>query len=79
VEEVQLASGDVLVLFTDGVTEAKNQADEEYSDARLEALIRNMAGERSGRIIQTITDDVREFAHGADQSDDITIMVLTIT
>ena len=44
-----LSPGDVLIIFTDGVTEAANPADEEFGEARLERILRDNAGSRVGR------------------------------
>lgn len=77
-EEIQLESGDVIVLFTDGVTEAKNIYDEEYSDTRLEELLLNNASKNTGAIMEIIQEDVKNFTQGAPQSDDITIVVIKV-
>ncbi len=71
-----LAPGDVLLLYTDGITEAFNAAREEYSDERLARLIAS-APDRSPRgLLQHVLADVRGFADGAPQSDDITMLAL---
>jgi phosphoserine phosphatase RsbU/P len=75
---VKLAAGDLLVLFTDGVSEAMNMRTEEYGEDRLEEVIRanrDIAGEE---VIIKIHDDVIAHAAGAPQSDDITMMVLRV-
>ncbi len=77
-ETVQLESGDLIVLFTDGVTEAKSPEDEEFSDEKLEAEVKDVAGLNSGEILEKIKHSVYEHANGAFQSDDITIIVIKV-
>ncbi len=77
-ESVSLIPGDVLVLFTDGITEAMNTLEEEYSDERLEELSVALASESSDDIMEKILADVREYTKGAQQSDDITCMVIKV-
>ncbi len=69
-------AGDVLVLFTDGVSEAMSKTSQEYSEDRLEALIRAQRHLPAQALIDAIHQDILQFTHGAMQSDDITLMVL---
>lgn len=71
-----LEPGDVLALYTDGVTEAESKAGEEYGPERLEALVREKAPEGASAILGTVVDDVSRFAVGMPQADDITAMML---
>jgi len=73
VQELQLAQGDTLLLYTDGVTEAVNPQLELYGEARLEAAF---AAAPSGRYVSAIRDDVNRFAAGADPADDLTMVAL---
>lgn len=77
-DEVQLMKDDVLVLFTDGVTEAKDVKDDEYGDSRLEQFIINNQQLSAGEIIHELLHDMHDFVQGYPQSDDITIMVLKV-
>ncbi|MFA7228289.1 MAG: GAF domain-containing SpoIIE family protein phosphatase [Melioribacteraceae bacterium] len=77
-ETVQLQTGDALILFTDGITEAMNQKWEEYSDERLETLARQKYTESSANILSHIKCSVEDFTHGAEQSDDITSLVIKV-
>jgi len=74
IEERQLFPGDILALYTDGVTEAFNDAGEEFGEQRLiEALRRNR--EQSPRaLLARIVEEVRQFSP-REQSDDITLIV----
>ena len=63
-------------MYTDGVTEATNPADEEYGDVRLEAYIRSRAREPGRQLIDGILDDVLRFCGTARPHDDMTLMFL---
>ena len=71
--EYEIDRGDRVVLFTDGVLEALNRADELYGDARLADAIRRPAP-GADALVQAIASDVRAFADGRAQSDDITVV-----
>jgi sigma-B regulation protein RsbU (phosphoserine phosphatase) len=77
-ESVQLENGDLLVLFTDGITEAMNKEGEEYSDEKLEELVLGMGHCSSKETLNNILDDVANFIQGAQQSDDITALILKV-
>jgi sigma-B regulation protein RsbU (phosphoserine phosphatase) len=77
-EVVQLKKDDVVILFTDGITEAKNVEDEEFSDEKLEALALTYSRESANEILEKIKQEVQEFAKGTTQSDDITIVVIKV-
>ena len=74
-ETTALAPGDVLVVFTDGVTEAVDGADREFGEGRLEAILRDNGTESAGALCDRIVSAVREFEAGAPQNDDITLVV----
>ena len=73
---VQLVQGDILVLFTDGVSEAMDGHGEEYGEARLEAVVRSANALSAQDILGAIHRGVVSHAGGTPQSDDITLMVL---
>jgi sigma-B regulation protein RsbU (phosphoserine phosphatase) len=77
-ETVDLKSGDTIVLFTDGVTEAMNKKMEEYTDERLEKLATEIYQKNPDEIITLIRNDVRIHIEGAFQSDDITLMIIKV-
>ncbi len=76
---VQLQPGDLLVLFTDGVSEAMSKEGEEYGEERLERLLSEHRGSAAQAVLEAIHHDVLGFTRGAQQSDDITLMVVKAT
>lgn len=74
--QTRLNSGDVVVMYTDGVTEAVNNDNEMFSDERLEELVRQSSKLNAEQIKQRILDEVLSFTRGLPQSDDITLIVL---
>ena len=74
---VHLHTGDRLVMYTDGVTEAFNGANEPYGEARLMEQIRDHGTGTAAGLIERICHSVTAFAGGAPQSDDITLIVLS--
>lgn len=77
-ENLQLEKDDVIVLFTDGVSEAMNQNGDEFSDERLEKMSINSASRSAEEISNIIQSEVSKFAYGTIQSDDITLMIIKV-
>jgi sigma-B regulation protein RsbU (phosphoserine phosphatase) len=77
-EEITLEAGDVLYLYTDGVTEAMNKNMELFSEARLlETLIKH--GDKvPTELLPAIKREIDAFAQGAEQADDITMLALKV-
>lgn len=71
-----LDPGDCLALFSDGVTEAQNEAGEEFGEARLCDIVRSSAKESAEVVVSRIFDAIDRFAGTAPQFDDITVLVL---
>ena len=76
--ELTLSQGDRLLLYTDGATEAHNRENSLYGNDRLSDVINNAAGENGETLLNLILDDIKSFANGTPQFDDITMLVLTI-
>ncbi|QYZ80232.1 stage II sporulation protein E [Methanofollis formosanus] len=74
--EVTFGVGDLLVLFTDGVTEAFSPEGEAFGNERLEETVRAARTLPAAAMIREIRDAVRAFAGEGPQDDDITVMVL---
>ena len=79
-EEHQMAvqPGDVAVLFTDGVTEAMNEQDDMFGEARLARLLEEDVADSSDALHERILRDVDAFVGTADQHDDMTMVLLRI-
>lgn len=73
---VTLGAGDVLVLYTDGVTEAINSEEEEYGVERLTEVIRAHGESSAVEIIEGIDQGVARFSSGVPQFDDLTLVVV---
>jgi len=73
--EVRLQHGDVLVLYSDGITEATSSAGEEFGEARLQAQIENNAGKPLSEIQAAILEAVRGWA-GDEPDDDMTLLMV---
>jgi len=78
-KNIPLQEGNVLVLFSDGVTEAKNIADEQFGDERLEEVIRQNRDATAHELIERITESVRIHMKNTEPMDDITLMVIKRT
>jgi phosphoserine phosphatase RsbU/P len=73
-ETLPLEPGDTFVLFSDGVSEAMNIVEDFYGEERLLTVLSACAGASAADIVTRVMRDVREFAAGAKQSDDITVL-----
>ena len=73
---VQLAKGDALVMFTDGVTEAMDSECREFGEERLESTLATVTSYSCQQIIEAVRADVATFVGEAEQSDDITVLAL---
>ncbi|MBL7184329.1 MAG: serine/threonine-protein phosphatase, partial [Anaerolineae bacterium] len=74
--EVELAEGDVVVFYTDGVTEAINERTEEFGQARLAQVIVENRDLAAQELIDGINEEVTAFIGGEPQFDDFTLVVL---
>ncbi len=76
---VAFAPGDLLVLYTDGVSEAMSASSEEWGEERLEALIRSRRDDSPDDLIDAVVAAVKVHARDTEQSDDITLVVVRMT
>jgi len=76
--ETVLGAGDVICLYTDGVTEAVNMENELFSDRRLIKQANLYTGCSAEELINRLKDEVDIFANSAEQADDITMLALKI-
>lgn len=75
-DSLQLGHGDTLVMYTDGVTEAMNRSDKVFGNKRLEFLLGGLSGLSCQQIVETVKMGISCFVDGAEQSDDMTMLVL---
>jgi phosphoserine phosphatase RsbU/P len=73
---VPLQPGDLLVIYSDGITEAMNAGEEEFEEERLQSIIREHRDAPSDTIIEKIIEAVEMHADGAPQADDMTLVVI---
>jgi sigma-B regulation protein RsbU (phosphoserine phosphatase) len=78
-EEVRLNAGDLLTVYSDGVSEALNPAGDEFGDPRIQDVISPKWLEPSDAVLQSLLRSVREFAQDAPQNDDVTALIVRYT
>ena len=72
----ELQPGDLMALFSDGVTEAQDEGENEYGEARVADFFRTVAQEPSAVIVDKVFNEIDRFAGSAPQYDDITLFVV---
>ena len=75
IAEVPLAPGDILVLYTDGVTEATSADGEEFGESHLLDTLGSNFHLPVGSLLQAIVEAVQQFSSGSEQQDDITLVI----
>lgn len=73
---VDLMEGDIVFMFTDGVSEAMSVGEEELGEERLEQILRAHRERSTEEIMQIVQQEVRTHAEGTPQSDDITMVII---
>jgi sigma-B regulation protein RsbU (phosphoserine phosphatase) len=73
VRDVTLGPGDLLAIFSDGVTEAASERGDEFGEERLAAMLREWRARPLADILRRLLDEVRAF--GAEQHDDLTLVL----
>ena len=74
VEKIKLKKDDMLVIYTDGVTEAMNGEREQYGEDRLLALIKEYGRKSPDEFVDALNEDIKVFTSGFPQNDDITVV-----
>jgi sigma-B regulation protein RsbU (phosphoserine phosphatase) len=77
-QSINLMPGDVLLLYTDGISEAMTHDDEEWGEERLIAAAEKVKGKSAGEILRAIFNAADAFTAGAPQHDDMTLLVLKL-
>jgi serine phosphatase RsbU (regulator of sigma subunit) len=75
-ETMSLEPGDLVVVCSDGVTEARNRAGDEFGRDRLLEAVRGLHGGRPDEVLKVLTLAVKQFSEGEAQGDDVTALVL---
>ena len=78
-QDMTLEAGDMLFLYTDGLTEAMNPARQQFTLNRLMTILGNSTELSPEELLTRMSDEVRRFAAGAEQSDDLTMMAIRYT
>jgi sigma-B regulation protein RsbU (phosphoserine phosphatase) len=73
--DFRILPGECVVLYTDGITDARDPEGAFYGEPRLRALLSGLAGAGADDVRRAVVDDVRAFRAGADAYDDLTILV----
>jgi len=76
VEKLTLRQDDMLVIYTDGITEAMNPDREQFGDARLLSTIKRHGHLTSQEFVEALNLEIQEFTGGAAQNDDITLVAI---
>ena len=74
--ETTMTSGDVLAIYSDGISEARNQEGEFFGDNRLKKLLKRGSGKKAGELGRDIIDAVDRFVGDAPQHDDVSLVVI---
>jgi sigma-B regulation protein RsbU (phosphoserine phosphatase) len=77
-DRVQMSSGDVIVFYTDGVTESLNESNEDFGEERLLDLVARFPRSEAGELLNHIYDQVNQFMAGVSPADDMTMIVLQV-
>ena len=76
--EIELRSGDLLVGFTDGISEAMNPAEEEWGEPAMLECLKTITDKPSHEILQIVVASADAFANGAKQHDDMTMIIVKV-
>lgn len=76
--ETKLSDGDIIVLYTDGITEAMNDKNEEFGEERLEELLNRYAVLPAKKMCQQLIAEVRDFQSNRPQYDDMTLFIMKV-
>jgi sigma-B regulation protein RsbU (phosphoserine phosphatase) len=77
-ERVDLSPGDIIVLYTDGITEAMNTESDLFGDLRLSRIVEEHGHLESGELRERIMREIEAFVGPADQHDDMTMILIKV-
>lgn len=75
---IPLKPGDVFLIYTDGVTEAMNKQDQEFTEERLAQVVSRSVDGTAKQITEIVVNELMEFVGGAEQHDDITLLTVKV-
>ena len=75
-QTIQLERGDILVAFSDGITEARDMAGEEFGEERLIACVQTHRRLSPSALLHRLFEEVHHFSARGTQADDLTVLVL---
>jgi serine phosphatase RsbU (regulator of sigma subunit) len=78
-EEVSFKSGQIFAFFSDGIIEAMNEVNDLFGEDKLSELLRNKSSKTSNELMNEIWDSITKFRGHAEQSDDMTMVLVKIT
>jgi sigma-B regulation protein RsbU (phosphoserine phosphatase) len=78
-KQITLHTGDVLVFYTDGITEAMNTDSDLFGDSRLSQIVEEHGHLDSGELRERILREIEAFVGTADQHDDMTMILIKVT
>ena len=75
-DSVNLKKGDTIIIYSDGISEAMNEKDEEFGEEKLLAVLKKNIKSTAEILIEKVSDAIKAFVQDVSQSDDITIVVI---
>ncbi|HDP98074.1 MAG TPA: tetratricopeptide repeat protein [bacterium] len=75
-DTIQMAEDDVLVIYTDGVTEAMNNRRELFGEERLQKVIRDYGDSSAEEFVENLQNEINSFTEGFEQNDDVTLVTI---
>ncbi|MBD3383756.1 SpoIIE family protein phosphatase, partial [candidate division KSB1 bacterium] len=75
-DEITINPGDLLIIYSDGITESLNENDEEYGEERLGELAIRLKDKSARDLVDQVIDNINEFSGKQPQFDDMTLMVI---
>jgi sigma-B regulation protein RsbU (phosphoserine phosphatase) len=75
-DSIKLNSGDAIIIYSDGITEALNEKNEEFGEDRFLTMLKENVKSNADTLIEKVFNAIKTFVNDVPQSDDITIVVI---